>query len=469
MMKHLALCLFFIGSSFCPNGAEATKGIFKVDRFGELSIDGNEVDFDHVHSNLRRFEEHASLKVVPGRSTNNIAVGAITIFFGEENESSSSSIIKGAKTFYLETSSQGAERKLLVFESTPGKGEEEIKWERSGLGCLDGHAMMVCQPSSIKSLCFKKMHTFFQQMSSEDYDEPDSPLHPLVKMREPLGFLTKIAGTLRKKREELCRTLAPLGQLGDAYKKLFYEESAQEDEILGFDTFTIEENPQDHEDATNAKDYVFNNNALTVVKEMEGKLESLEEILLNAPTQLEEFKKLLQEIEKSATNVYNKCWHSEQRLFHFLLSNLTESTPTDEEESSISGSSRDKPHTPVPNPDETTFNWDVLTNIGDDLAPKVVFFHIHSRLNFCDMCRFTLADLIPKLLMRDVTSFPSNWRLGGILGSYRLAYDKSSLDEKLGTTPWLEEHTFSLSTLEKKLEEHRSEDEIPSLYIWEML
>jgi hypothetical protein len=467
MVKHLALCLFFIGASFYSNGAKAAKGMFKVDHFGKLSIDGSEVDFDHVHLNLRRFEEYASSKVAPVRSTNNIAVGAITIFFGEEDESSSSSQIKGAKTFYLETSSQGADRKLLVFESTPGKGEEEVKWERSGLGCLEGHSMMVCQPSSIKSLCFKKMHTFFQQMSSQEYDESDSPLHPLLKMREPLGLLTKIAGALRKKREELCRTLAPLGQLGDAYKQLFYEESNQEDKMFGFDALSMEENLVNEEDATSAKDYVFNNNALTTVKGMEERIDSLKESLRDIPTQLKEFKELLKEVEKNATNVYNKCWHSEQRLFHFLFSNLTESSLTDEEESSISGSSRN--NTPALNPDETTFNWDALTNLGDDLDPKVVFFHIHSRLNFCDMCRYTLADIIPKLLMRNVTSFPSNWRLGGVLGSYRVAYDKSSLDEEPGTTPWLEERSYSLSTLEEKLEEHRSEDEIPSLYIWKML
>ncbi len=327
--------------------------------------------------------------------------------------------------------------------------------------------MMVCQPSSIKSLCFKKMHTFFQQMSSQEYDESDSPLHPLLKMREPLGLLTKIAGALRKKREELCRTLAPLGQLGDAYKQLFYEESNQEDKMFGFDALSMEENLVNEEDATSAKDYVFNNNALTTVKGMEERIDSLKESLRDIPTQLKEFKELLKEVEKNATNVYNKCWHSEQRLFHFLFSNLTESSLTDEEESSISGSSRN--NTPALNPDETTFNWDALTNLGDDLDPKVVFFHIHSRLNFCDMCRYTLADIIPKLLMRNVTSFPSNWRLGGVLGSYRVAYDKSSLDEEPGTTPWLEERSYSLSTLEEKLEEHRSEDEIPSLYIWKML
>ncbi|MBY0293245.1 MAG: hypothetical protein K2W92_08180, partial [Alphaproteobacteria bacterium] len=337
--EALALCLFFIGAIFCPNRAEAAKGTFKVDHFGKLSIDGNEVDFDHVHLNLRRFEEHASSKLAPGRSTNNIAVGAITIFFGEEDQGSSSTQIKGAKTFYLETSFQGADRKLLVFESTPGKGEEEIKWERSGLGCLEGHSMMVCQPSNIKSLCFKRMHAFFQQMSSQEYDVPDSPLHPLLKMRDPLGSLTKIAGDLRKKREELCRTLAPLGQLGDAYKQLFYEESSQEDEMFGFDALSKEENLLDEEDATSAKEYVFNKNALATVRGMEERLNSLDEILINAPAQLEEFKKLLQEVEKSATNVYNKCWHSEQRLFHFLFSHLTESTSTDEEESSISGSS----------------------------------------------------------------------------------------------------------------------------------
>ncbi|MBY0293058.1 MAG: hypothetical protein K2W92_07220, partial [Alphaproteobacteria bacterium] len=124
------------------------------------------------------------------------------------------------------------------------------------------------------------------------------------------------------------------------------------------------------------------------------------------------------------------------------------------------------------NPDE--FNWHPLKNLGGELNPKMVFFHIHSRFNFCDMCRYTLTDLIPKLLMSvklqsDVTSFPSNWRLGGILGSYHVAYDKSSLDEEPGTIPWVEEPSFSLSTLEEKLEEHRSEDEIPSLYIREML
>ncbi len=494
MIKYLAYSLIIIGWSFHTNSVEAGRTTLNVDGFGRFSIDGVEVDFDRVHSNLRRFEAHASSAVGASGFKNNIAVGAITVFFGQEGGSASSSTstsrsaIKAAKTFYLETSSQGAERKLLVFESTPSKGEEDIKWGISGLGCVDGHSMMACQPYNIKSLCFTKMHSFFQQMKKDNESDDEgeyltSPLsfstntsssstssslsapqlshreqvHPLSKMIAPLASLTGTAGTLRSLRDNLRKDWAPLRHLADAYKQLFDEDSSQENLIPGLETFSIGEGVIDMEEAAEARDYVFRIGES--VSKIESSLDSLETLIESAPSQLKEFKELVKKVKKDATKIYNECWHSEQRLFHFLFSQLA-----DEEDYSSSSeqsySSSEEPQTPIPNLEEMVFNWDAVANLGDELQPKVIFFHIHSRLSFCEMCLYTLEEFVPRL-MRKVNSFSSDWQLGGILGSYRTPYDQNISRIQAGSTPWFEKPSFSIA----ELEDHCSEDGIPSLYI----
>jgi uncharacterized membrane-anchored protein YhcB (DUF1043 family) len=491
MRKYLAYSLIIIGWSFHTSSVEAGRTTLNVDGFGRFSIDDVEVDFDRVHSNLRRFEEHASSAVGASGFKNNIAVGAITVFFGEEDDaasrstSTSSGAIKAAKTFYLETSSQATERKLLVFESTPCEGEEDIKWGISGLGCVDGHSMMACQPYNIKSLCFTKMHSFFQQMkkdnerddegeyltsplssststsssstsssSSASQLSPREEIHPLSKMLVSIAPFASTESRLRSMREQLRKDWAPLRHLADAYKQLFDEESLQENLISDLEPFP---DIPDMEKATDARDYVFRIGES--VNKIEKSLDSLDTLIESAPSQLKEFKELVKKVRKDATKIYNECWHSEQRLFHFLFSQLA-----DEEDFSSSSeqsySSSEEPQTPIPNLEEMTFNWDAVASVGDELQPKVIFLHIHSRLSFCDMCLYTLEEFVPRL-MRKVTSFPPGWQLGGILGSYRTPYNQDMLNRTTGSTPWIGKSPFSIA----ELEDHRSESGIPSLYI----
>lgn len=492
MIKYLTYSLIIVGWSFYTSSVEAGRTTLNVDGFGRFSIEGVEVDFDQVHSKLRRFEEHASSAVRASGFKNNIAVGAITVFFGEEDDTASSSTstssgaIKAAKTFYLETSSQAAERKLLVFESTPSKGEEDIKWGTSGLGCIDGHSMMACQPYNIKSLCFKKMHDFFQQMrkdsESDDAVEYASPflssststsssstsssssalhlnprekIHPFSKMLVSMAPFASTEGRLRSMREQLRKDWAPLRHLAEAYKQLFDEESLQENLISDLEPFPEMAGIADMEKATDARDYVFKIGES--ISKIEENLGSLGGVIKSAPSQLKKFKKLVEKVKIDATKIYNDCWHSEQRLFHFLFSQL----PDEEDSSSLSEqsySSSDESQTPLPNLEEMTFNWDAVASLGDELQPKVIFLHIHSRLSFCEMCLYTLEEFVPRL-MGKVSSF--DWQLGGILGSYRTPYDQNILSLQAGSTPWFEKPSFSIA----ELEDHCSEDGIPSLYI----
>ncbi|MCI5055359.1 MAG: hypothetical protein MRY83_04575, partial [Flavobacteriales bacterium] len=415
---------------------------------------------------------------------NNIAVGAITVFFGEENGTASSSAstssgaIKAVKTFYLETSSQDGERKLIAFESTPREGEGDIKWGISGLGCIDGHSMMACQPYNIKSLCFKKMQSFFQQMplssstsfstsssssltsSSSNSPQPSlrEKVHPSSKMIDPLASLIRTANTLRSLRNVLREDWAPLRHLADSYKQLFDEEASQESLIPDLDTLSLGEWDVDAEEATGARDYVFKIDES--INKVEKSLSSLNTVMRGMPSQLKELKKLVERVKMDATEIYNECWHSEQRLFHFLFSQLA-----DQEDYSSSSeqsySSSDKSEAPSPNLEEMVFNWDTVANLGDELQPKIIFFHIHSRLSFCEMCLYTLEEFVPKF-MKKINSFSRGWQLGGILGSYKTPYDQNMLDRiPTGSTPWIGKTPFSMA----ELEDHRSEDGIPSLYI----
>jgi hypothetical protein len=192
---------------------------------------------------------------------------------------------------------QGEGRKLLAFESTPREGEEDITWGHSGLGFISGHYSMVQQPSTIKSLCLKKMYTFFQQMNekqNEDFwdEEVDStlnPLLPLSKMKVPLGILTTAALELQKTRASLCKTLSPLGPLSDAYKLLFEEEppqkhTAQDIELIP--SFGEVEISDDGEEATKVRDYIFKNNPFSVADKMLEDLDSLQDVIESVPAQV---------------------------------------------------------------------------------------------------------------------------------------------------------------------------------------
>ncbi len=442
MGKRIAFYSLLFLASFSLNDAYSGKHF--VSAFGQMYPgDSAVVDFDRVHARLKRFEEYATDCVSTAPRKNNIVVGAITVIYEDPDAQASPKV---ARTFYFEANDLEKGRGVIAFESTPKFHEDRIFWKKSGLGMIDGHTHLAFEPSEKKALCVRRLDDFLKRYGG--FDNPQSPFN---QMQAPLDVLASIPPLPKTTRETLNSFLYHL--------KATYEKSAnmlthklltgtklseEEEEILKGTSSTV---PlfEHLEVSTDAADFTF-----STKDETESILKTLLELsqnqfMIQALKAQSQFRK---DVKKAATRFYKDCWHSEQRLCHYLLDRLNDAeggeAMSDETYSEVSSStegedvefSEKNQSQKVPVEEKMYgFNWDQIEEVGGDLRPAYIFVHVHSRLQFCEMCEFTLSELFLKLLTKK-----GRYKIGGILGSYSEPYGPPSSSSEASalaaTVPW---------------------------------
>lgn len=421
MPKFITYLLSILVCLICQIGIGQAGKVVNVDNFGKQYG----VDFDQIHRNLRRFEEHATSSLLEkgGHKSNNVVLGALTVFFGERKTASNE--FEGHRTFYLETSPP-QHRNLLVFESTLDGDQEpvEIEWGKSGLGLIDGHSGMVCQPRNMKAFSYKEMHRFFQKAYTT-YDNPNSSpsLNSMQKSLKEMIEYTSLFNDLKSKLQE---DLSIFKRCGNIYNQLCKDENKiEDDEALELeDQLTTDE--LNLEELTKSKTFADHLDTSNLIKDISSILNELKKTnTKNILQNVEEWEKLKVEVQKAATKVYFDCWHSEQRLCYFLFSSLEDLDEEDISDNTSEQSEFIDNVSQISQLEQNTLDWDILRSVGGALKPKLIFFHIHSRQNFCKMCQPTLIESIPTAISN--LNLLEGCELGGILGSYREDFRNSPI------------------------------------------
>ncbi len=426
MFKHkIFIVVFLLGSISSKAGWRDLVQYTGV--FDDLTIEGKSLPCQRVHQNLSSLETHFS-STLSSDSTNNVVIGAYSILIEKDGEYrwETSYIYSGpTENCTFEKSP------ISIFQSTSNVQQDDITTEK-----------VVGIPQSFSTHAIEPAEEYIQLLKeainprNNPTTDPSDPKH---KEASPIEKYENLFGSLFREEHCLRDAITPLQLLVERVSLLCNKIDPDEPEL----TIT---SPRDHSTGTGvlcAEDFQLIQKSITEIQHHLSQSDSKDSF----------FENLQKLIKDKYTKLAHEIWHSEQRLIFSFFKTPKEDEEAIEEPVEISEDEGEEDYfregseeKEGPSESSASDHSQLLLTLDDFIGDleenediKALVFHIHSRFDFCQMCRYTLATHIYDLVKNKYNNKFPNLKTA-VLGSYREEYHDPRSTHFIERTGAIESH-----------------------------